>query len=244
VYAIDGGTGATVAHRADERFAFCSTFKALATAAVLTRPIEYLDTLVNFSAAELVGHSPMTEQHRESGMTIRELCDAAVRYSDGTAGNLLLREIGGPGELTAFVRSLGDAVFRMDRTEPDITEAIPGDPRDTTSPRAFASTLRTLILGDALRPDAAHILIDLMIRNTTGNARIRAGVPPRWLVADKTGSGDYGTANDIAVLWPTAAPPLVVAIMSSRPGRDDEPSSALIAEVTARVLDVFQLAAT
>lgn len=239
VFAVETGTGATVAYRADERFAFCSTFKALAAAAILTRPMEYLDTRVSYGPEVLVGNAPVTTQHVREGMTVRELCDAAVRYSDGPAGNLLLRQLGGPTALTEWVRSLGDETFRMDRTEPDITEAAPGDLRDTTTPRAYAITLRKILLGDVLRPDAQHHLTDLMLRNTTGAERIRAGSPPRWLVAERTGSGDYGTANDIGVLWPASSSPIVVAVMSSRPRQDDEYSDNLVAAAAAHTLTAF-----
>jgi beta-lactamase class A len=146
LFAIDLTSGDSLAHRADERFAFCSTFKALAAAAILETRANALDTLITYDASILVGNSPVTEQHVDTGMTLRELCDAAVRFSDGPAGNLLVRELGGPAALTEWVRSLGDDEFRMDRLEPDITEATPGDPRDTTTPRAFATTIGRLLL--------------------------------------------------------------------------------------------------
>lgn len=237
VYALGTGTGETVVHRADERFAFCSTFKGLAAAAVLHRnPLSHLDTVVTYDEDDLMKHSPVTGRHVASGMTIRELCDAAVRHSDGTAGNLLLRDLGGPGRLTAYARSLGDKVTRMDRTEPAITEAAPGDPRDTTSPRAFGTDYRKIVLGDALPSGKRGFLRDLLERNTTGARRIRAGVPASWKVADKTGTGDHGTLNDIAVAWPPrSAPPLVIAIMSSRDSKDAPYDEDLIAEAAAYV---------
>lgn len=237
VYALATGSGATVAHRADERFAFCSTFKALAAAAVLDRnPLSHLDTVVTYTAADLMKSSAVTKQHVSTGMTIRQLCDAAVRYSDGTAGNLLLRDLGGPAELTAFARGIGDPVTRMDRVEPGITTAIPGDERDTSSPRAFGGNFHKLVLGDALAAEQRAILRDLLERNTTGARRIRAGLPQGWRVADKTGTGDYGTVNDIAVVWPATAPPLVIAIMSSKPAADAAYDEALLAEATRYVV--------
>jgi beta-lactamase class A len=238
VYALSTGSGATIAHRADERFAFCSTFKALAAAAVLHRnPMSHLDTRVTYAETDLMASSAITRRFLTTGMTIRQLCDAAVRYSDGTAGNLLLRDLGGPAELTAYVRSLGDTVTRMDRIEPVITEATPGDPRDTTSPRAIGTDFHQIVLGDALPADKLAFLRDLLERNVTGAERIRAGLPQGWAVADKTGTGDYGTANDIAVVWPPNAAPLVIAIMSSRAGKDAEYDEALLAEAAARVVD-------
>ncbi|MEV6136590.1 class A beta-lactamase [Nocardia sp. NPDC051990] len=239
VYALATGTGATIAHRADERFAFCSTFKGLATAAVLHRnPLSHLDTVVTYTAADLMKSAAITREHVTTGMTIRQLCDAAVRYSDGTAGNLLLRDIGGPGELTAYARSLGDTVTRMDRFEPAIVQATPGDPRDTTSPRAIGTDYQKIVLGDALPADKRAFLRELLERNATGAGarRIRAGVPKGWTVADKTGTGDYGTLNDIGIVWPPNAEPIVVAIMSSRTAQDAEYNEALIAEAAAYVV--------
>lgn len=237
VYALATGTGATVAHRADERFAFCSTFKMLAAAAVLQRrPLSDLDTVVTYTRADLMKSSFVTRDRVSTGMTIRQLCDAAVRYSDGTAGNLLLRDLGGPAQLTAFTRGLGDEVTRMDRIEPDITSAVPGDDRDTSSPRALAGNLERILLGDTLPADRLAYLRDLLERNTTGDRRIRAGTPPGWTVADKTGTGGYGTVNDLAVIRPPTAQPLVVALMSSKPARNAEYDEALLAEATRYVI--------
>ncbi|WET82035.1 class A beta-lactamase [Amycolatopsis sp. QT-25] len=237
VYALDTGSGGTVEHRADERFAFCSTFKGVAAAAVLQRnPLSHLETRVSYSRNDLMKHAPVTGSHVATGMTIRQLCDAAVRFSDGTAGNLLLRDLGGPAELTAFTRSLGDTVTRMDRVEPNITEATPGDLRDTTTPRAFASDYREIVLGDTLTADKRDFLRDLLQRNTTGAERIRAGLPSGWTVADKTGTGDYGTLNDIAVVWPPDRAPIVLAIMSSKATKDAPYDQALLAEAAKYVV--------
>ncbi|WCN03361.1 class A beta-lactamase [Streptomyces sp. M92] len=236
VYALATGTGRVIAHRADERFAFCSTFKGLAAAAVLDRnPISHLGKLVSYTSKELMPHSPLTRENVDKGMTIRQLCDAAVRYSDGTAGNLLVRELGGPGEITAYARSLGDTVTRMDRVEPEITQAVPNDPRDTSSPRAMGSDYRKILLGNALSTDKRAFLRDLMERNTTGDQRVRAGLPKGWRVADKTGTGQYGTLNDIAVVWPPGTEPLIIAIMSSKAAQDAERDQALLAETAAYV---------
>ncbi|MGI5146366.1 class A beta-lactamase [Plantactinospora sp. CA-294935] len=236
LYALATGTGSVVAHRADDRFAFCSTFKGLAAAAVLARnPMSHLDTVVRYAERDLTANAVITRRHVGRGMTIRQLCDAAVRHSDGTAGNLLLRDLGGPAQLTAYTRSLGDTVTRMDRIEPAITQATPGDPRDTTSPRAIGTDYQKIVLGDALVPEKRAFLRDLLERNATsvGARRIRAGVPKDWTVADKTGTGGYGTVNDIGVVWPPGSAPLVISIMSSKATRDAEYDQALIAEATA-----------
>jgi beta-lactamase class A len=240
VFAVATGSGLVVEHRADERFAFCSTFKVLAAAAVLDRfPPSHLDTVVDYAARDLMESSIVTRQNVSTGMTVRQLCDAAVRFSDGTAGNLLLRQIGGPGALTDYTRRLGDTVTRMNRFEPDIADAVPGDQRDTTSPRAIASDLQALLVDDALPPYGKDLLRDLMQRNATeaGARRIRAGLPPGFTVADKTGTGGYGTANDIAVLWPPAGQaPLVVAVLTTKEVRGAERDDRLLAEAAAHVV--------
>lgn len=234
VYAAGVGT---IEHRADERFAFCSTFKGLAAAAVLHRnPMTHLDTVVTYTEADLMKSSTITKQHVRTGMNLRDLCDAAVRHSDGTAGNLLLRDIGGPAELTRYLRELGDNETRMDRIEPDITTATPGDPRDTATPRSLGTDYQRLVLGDTLAPEKRDFLKDLLERSVTGAKRIRAGVPQGSKVASKTGTGGYGTANDIAVVWPPGREPILIAIMSSRSAADAKYDEALIAEATAYVV--------
>ncbi|MEU1725746.1 class A beta-lactamase [Nonomuraea sp. NPDC005692] len=233
VYALATGTGATLAHRADERFAFCSTFKALAAAAVLHHnPLGHLDDRVTYTWADIDSISPITRQHVATGMTVRQLCDAAIRHSDGTAGNLLMRDVGGPARLTAFLRGLGDRVSRVDHYEPELNRMGPKSPRDTTTPRAIAADYREILLGDVLSPAKRALLEDWLLRTTTGAARVKAGLPKGWKPAHKTGTGNYGRANDIAVVWPPGAAPLVVAVMTDRPGYGTPPREALIAEAT------------
>ncbi|WP_306796490.1 class A beta-lactamase [Nocardia sp. XZ_19_369] len=241
---VDRGTrrrSRTLTHRADERFAFCSTFKALAAAAVLHHnPLTHLDKPVTVTKADIRSISPVTERRVDTAMTIGELCDAAVRFSDGTAGNLLLDDIGGPAGLTDYLRGLGDTVSRMDQYEPELNRDPPGDDRDTTTPRAIAADYQHLILGSALPADKRAILTDWLVRNTTGAKRIAAAAPAGWTIADKTGTGNYGRANDIAIVWPTPHPPLVLAIMSDRTGGyDAEPSSELIAEAARHIFSTL-----
>ncbi|MFJ5997044.1 class A beta-lactamase [Streptomyces sp. NPDC092370] len=246
VYALATGTGATVVHRAGERFAFCSTFKALVAAAVLHhRSPGGLDRRVTYTEADLRSTSPVTGKHVATGMTLRELCDAAVRHSDGTAGNLLMRDIGGPAGLTAYLRRLGDTTSRMDHYEPELHDVPPDDPADTTTPQAIATDFRRLLLGTALPARDRRLLMDWLSRNATdvGARRIRAGLPEGWKVADKTGTGNYGRANDIAVVHPPRTGPLVLAVMTDRPGYDTDPSDALIAEATRRTIAALRLPA-
>ncbi|MEY9212353.1 class A beta-lactamase [Thermobifida halotolerans] len=240
VYAVDTGTDEVVAYNADERFAYASTFKALAVGAVLRRnPVEELQEVVTYTAEDLVAHSPITEQHVDTGMTLREVCDAALRYSDNTAANLLFDELGGPEGLEAVLREIGDDVTNVDRIETELNEAVPGDARDTSTPRAMATSLGEFALGGALPGDRQEILIDMMRRNTTGGTLIRAGVPQDWEVGDRTGAGGYGTRNAIAVLWPPNGGPVLLAVMSSRDTEDAEYDDALVAETASVVVEAL-----
>lgn len=237
VYALDTGTGRAVEFQADERFAYCSTFKVLAFGAVLDRtPVEELDRVVTFSEADLVFHSPVTQEHVSSGMTLRELGDAALRHSDNTASNLLFEELGGPEGLREALRGIGDEVTSVDRVAPEMAEAVPGDVRDTSTPRAMATSLREFALGDVLSEDKRDILVAMMRANTTGDGLIRAGVPEGWEVGDKTGACGYGTRHDIGVLWPPEGGPVVLAVMSGRDEAGAGYDDALIAKATELVV--------
>ncbi len=243
VYAMALGSGLSVAYRPDERFAFCSTFKGLAAAAVLHQhPLSHLDKIVRYAAADINSFSPVTERHIGTGMTIRQLCDAAIRYSDGTAANLLVRDIGGPEKLTAYFRGLGDTVSRMDQYEPQLNRNTHADPRDATTPRALADDYRKVALGTALPGNKRSLLKNWLRHNTTGAKSIRAGIPHGWTVADKTGNGDYGRINDVAIVWPPHTKPLVIAVMSDRKGYDTPPRQPILAAATSYVLTALHLA--
>ena len=232
---LDTGTGERVGHRADERFPLCSTFKFLAAAQVLARVDrgeERLDRRIVFTSKDLVAYSPMTEKHVGApGMTLAELCHAAITLSDNTAGNLLLDSFGGPAGLTAFARSLGDTVTRLDRRETELNEAIPGDPRDTTTPAAMLDDMRRLLLGDALSPASRKQLADWLFANTTGGSRLRAGLPGEWRVGDKTGTSNNGVTNDIAIVWPPDHAPLLVTAYYAESSVPQETRNAVLTEV-------------
>lgn len=215
VAAFDTGTGRRIECRADERFPMCSTFKFLLTAAILTRVDENrdkLDRVIPYGQADLLEYAPITKTHvQEGGMTVAGLCAAAIEYSDNTAANLLLNVLGGPGEVTAYARSLGDSVTRLDRNEPTLNTAIPGDVRDTTTPTAMLEDMKKIVVGkQALSEASRKLLIEWMVANTTGQQRLRTGLPSSWRVADKTGTGENGSSNDIGMAWPPNREPILM----------------------------------
>ncbi|NBA93440.1 class A beta-lactamase [Pseudomonas sp. R5(2019)] len=240
VFALDTGNDTQLGYRATERFAVCSTFKMMLAAAVLKfseRKPGVLQQRLRYSKSELVSYSPVTERYIDEGMTVAELCAAAVQYSDNTAANLLIKLLGGPSAVTEFARSIGDQAFRLDRWETELNTAIPGDPRDTSTPAAMGRSLQRLVLGNALEPAQAAQLQAWLRGNTTGDERIRAGVPSGWQVGDKTGTGDYASASDIGVVWPPQRAPIVVAIYTTQPEKDAKPRNDIIAEAARVVAD-------
>ncbi|MGM9336454.1 class A beta-lactamase [Streptomyces murinus] len=235
VYARNVRTGQVLGHRAGERFAMCSVFKAFAAAAVLRDEARCapMDKVIHYPPHDLLPNSPRTEENQATGMAMAEVCAAAIQYSDNAAGNLLLRQLAGPAGLTRFFRSLGDEVSRLDRWEPELNTAIPGDLRDTTSPEALARSIERLALGRALAAPDRERFVTWLKGNTTSGARFRAGLPEGWTIADKTGTGDYASANDIGVAWTTRRTPVVLAVLSTKEGKDDKDApvdEALIAE--------------
>lgn len=240
VVAFNSTSGARVQHRAHERFPFCSTFKLMLAAAILERSAKDTSLLtrhVNYSKGDIISYSPITEKNLATGMTVAALCAATVQYSDNAAANLLMKILGGPPAVTAFARSIGDQAFRLDRWETELNTAIPGDLRDTTTPAAMADSVHRLALGDALGTAQRDQLQAWLLGNTTSTERFLAGVPAGWKVGDKTGSGSYGTTNDVGVLWPPAgAAPLVAAVYLTFPDKDAKGRNDVIASAVRIVV--------
>ncbi|OOG49056.1 class A beta-lactamase [Rhodanobacter sp. C01] len=232
---LDTGSGRRAVHRADERFLMCSTFKLLAVASVLARVdrgAEQLDRRIVFGKESVLAWAPVTS-HRTGGqgMSVAELCEAAITVSDNTAANLLLASLGGPATVTAYARGLGDPLTRLDRIEPELNTGGPGDVRDTTTPNAMLADLRTLLLGDALSMASRRQLVEWLRATRTGVDKLRAGVPGDWQVGDKTGSGAHGESNDIAIIWPPQRKPLLVTAYYAAWPADSAGHDAVLAEV-------------
>ena len=235
VVALDTGSGRRIDYRAEERFAMCSTHKLFSAAAVLTMVDQghmKLDRRVPFGRADLLEYAPITRKNVDAGfMTVDALCEAAIEWSDNTAGNLLLVSLGGPPGLTAYARSLGDQITRLDRIETDLNEATPGDPRDTTTPAAMLENLRRIVLGDVLSRRSRERMTAWLIANKTGDKRLRAGLPGDWRVGDKTGGGGNGATNDIAVIWPPSRGPIIVAAYFAESPASPDDRNAVLAQV-------------
>jgi beta-lactamase class A len=240
---FDIATGNRMGYRANERFPMCSTFKLLAAAAVLHNVdtgTERLDRWVSYSAADLLDHAPIARGRLGAGgMSISDLCAAAIEYGDNTAANLLLATIGGPSGATSYVRTLGDAVTRIDRTEPTANTCIPGDPRDTTTPSAMLADLNRLTQGNALSTASRDLLTAWLKNCQTASSRIPAGLPPAWSSGDKTGSGANNTANDVSIIYPLDIAPRLVAAYYTGSSATEAEQDAVLADVGRIVSGTF-----
>ncbi|WP_144153483.1 class A beta-lactamase [Paraburkholderia sp. BCC1885] len=235
---LNTADGTWLGHRADERFPFCSTFKVILSGAILARSTQtagLLQRRIRYTQSDLVHYSPVSETHITDGMTVAELCAAALQYSDNTAANQLIKLLGGTAAVTAYARLIGNDVFRLDRTETSLNDAVPGDPRDTATPASMVRSLQALTLGEALPVAQRAQLIEWLRGNRTGAHRIAAALPAGWTIGDKTGTGDYGTANDLALIWPPARPPLVLGIYHTQAAQDAQPRDEVIA-AAARIV--------
>ncbi|PRH40972.1 class A beta-lactamase [Burkholderia vietnamiensis] len=215
VAALDTSNGTRIAHHARERFPLCGTYAVVAAAAILARAsldASLLPRRILYRRYEVVAGSPVTESHVDTGMTIAQLCAAMLQSGDKGAGNLLMNVLGGPQAVTAFAHESGDTVFRLDRWEPELNRATPGDERDTSTPVAMVDTLQRLLLGDTLQQAQRAQLTDWMTAGAPDATGIAAGVPPGSRVAAKRGTGGYGTTTEVAVVWPPSRAPIVLAV--------------------------------
>ncbi len=229
-------------YRADERFPLSSTFKPFACAAVLSRierGTERLHRVIEFEEEDLVAYSPVTETRVNTvGMTIAELCEATITLSDNTAGNLILENLGGPKAVTDYMRSIGDETTRLDRWETDLNEGTPGDKRDTTTPRAAATSLNRLLLGQTLSEGSREQLTTWMENDKVADALLRSALPEGWRIADKTGAGGHGARSIIATIWPTSGNPIIVAIYMAENEASFAARNQAIAEIGAAIVAV------
>jgi beta-lactamase class A len=233
---LDTATGQSYGHRADELFALCSTFKFVLAAAILQRVDAgsiSLDHAIAVTKADIVPNSGETEKHVGKTMSVGDLCHATITQSDNAAANLLLKEYGGPEFVTAFLRGLGDTVTRLDRFEPHMNNAdvANGDTRDTTSPAAMAATMQAIVLGEVLTPASRQTMAGWLKATVTGPDRLRRFLPEGWIIGHKTGTGEDGPTNDIAVLWPPGRAALVVTVYYDRKGRTMKENATVLAEV-------------
>jgi beta-lactamase class A len=240
---LDKANNKSIDYHATDRFPMCSTFKWLLAADVLQRvdkQKEQLDRKIAYGPADLLKWAPVTKQHvQEGSMTVEALCAAAIEYSDNTAANLLLQTVGGPQDVTEFCRSLGDSVTRLDRNEPDLNTAIKGDERDTTTPAVMLNDLKSVLLDETLSVAGRQRLEGWLVKNTTGDKRLRAGLPSTWQIGDKTGSGENAARGDLAIARPPNRAPILIVVYTVESPAPDEKINAAFAAIGKLVGEEF-----
>lgn len=229
-------------YRSQERFPMMSTFKVLLCSAVLSRVdsgLEQLNRRIRYRQSDLIEYSPITKEHLSEGMTVAELCNATITMSDNTAANLLLSSIGGPKELTKFLRKVNDQTTRLDRWEPMLNESLSEDERDTTTPEAMSKTLFTLLTGKALTASSQQQLINWMEADKVGDPLLRSVLPKGWFIADKTGAGEQGSRGIVAVLGPDGKPSRIVIIYLTGSSATMDERNKQIAEIGASLIQYW-----
>jgi beta-lactamase class A len=237
VHVLDSQSGRRIGIDDESRYAMASTFKLPLAAALLwqvDRKAFSLERAMPIAKSDLVSHAPAVEAKLAAGaasMTIRELCAAILTVSDNAAANLLLKGIGGPSGLTAFMQTLGDKTTRLDRFEPELNSNQPGDPRDTTTPHAMVDSMLKIFTQDVLSLTSRALLIDWMAAASTGLDRVRAGLPKSWNPGDKTGGGENGAINDLVIAYPPGRRPIFIAVYMSESKLSSAELNAAHAEI-------------
>ncbi len=245
IAAINTANNRVYAFNGNQRFPFCSTFKFMLVAAILNASQSdkgLLSKRIDYSNQTITsaGYTPETSKHIKTGMTVRALCKAAITLSDSGAANLLVQQLGGPQAVVNFSRSIGDKAFYLVRIEPNLNTAVPGDKRDTTTPLAMATSMREILLSNVLSDQNRKLLQQWLIDSKTGGARIRAGAPKSWLVGDKTGTGAYGSTNDIAILWPPHKRPMIFVIYFTTDNASSKANENIIALASSMLIKQFE----
>lgn len=239
VYGINTENGKKVQHNANERFAFASTFKAIASGVLLNNYSDKdLNKKIAINEADIVEYSPVTENYRGKQMTLKDLIKASMLQSDNTANNKIMEELGGVKAFKHELKQLGDNISNPQRLEPELNLYDPNSTADTTTPRAAAQTLNTILTSDQISDGNLDLLKQVMIENETGDSLIKAGVPDNYIVGDKSGQGlTYATRNDLAFIYPDKhKKPIILAIYTKQDDKDGQPDDKVIADAAEEAI--------
>lgn len=240
VYAIDTNSKKIIAYHPDDKFPFQSTCKFIGVSALLAKNKNqgFLNKTVVIKPKDLLFWHPITGKYINHEVSLKILAEGAISYSDNTAINMIFRELGGLDSINNFARSLGNQSFNISHYEINLNSS-PDKNDDTSTPKDMANSLQSILLGGVLSEQNKSLLTGWMRNNTTGYNRIRAGVPLGWAVADKTGSGSYGIANDIGIAWSPVCKPVILSIYSIGKKSKDKPKDVVIKEVTQVIFETF-----
>ncbi|WP_323714411.1 BlaZ-like penicillin-hydrolyzing class A beta-lactamase [Mammaliicoccus sciuri] len=242
VYALNTATDEEITFNDDKRFAYASTFKAVSSAMLLEKtPHNELNKKVHVSKEDIVPYSPVLEKFINKDITIKKLIEATMLYSDNTANNMIIEELGGYKEVNKRLKSIDDKTTKPSRMEPELNNYDPKSNKDTSTPKAFGKTLNKLINDGHLSKENKAFLIDLMINNKSGDTLIKKGAPKNFKVADKSGQAiTYASRNDVALVYPKGeSKPIVLVIFTNKEGKTDKPNDKVVSETAKVVLEKF-----
>ena len=103
----------------------------------------------------------------------------------------------------------------------------------------MAGDVRQVLLGDALSEASRRQLETWLIGDKVGGKRLRAGLPPSWGVGDKTGSGEHGSANTIAIIRPPGRAPIIAAVYYTESSAPMEARNAIHKEIGTLIAETF-----
>lgn len=242
VYALNTATDEEITFNEDKRFAYASTFKAVSSAMLLEKtPHNKLNKKVHVTKEDIVPYSPVLEKFINKDITIKKLIEATMLYSDNTANNMIIEELGGYKEVNKRLKSLDDKTTKSSRMEPELNNYDPKSNKDTSTPKAFGKTLNKLINDGRLSKENKAFLIDLMINNKSGDTLIKKGAPKNFKVADKSGQAiTYASRNDVAFVYPKGeSKPIVLVIFTNKEEKTDKPNDKVVSETAKVVLEKF-----
>jgi len=243
VYGVNTANGKHIQHRSDERFAFASTYKAIASGILLQNTAtSTLNKKIDIKKDDIVANSPVTEKYVGSQMTLKALIQASMLQSDNTANNKIINEIGGIKGFHEELKQLEDNISNPQRLEPELNLYDPTSTADTTTPKAAAMTLKHILTNEDMSKANRNLLKNVMIHNETGDTLIKAGVSKRAVVGDKSGQGlTYGTRNDLAFIYPkNQKEPIVLAIYTKKDGKDAKPNDKVIQMATKTAMEALK----
>ncbi|EJU9974647.1 CARB family carbenicillin-hydrolyzing class A beta-lactamase [Vibrio alginolyticus] len=230
-------------YRGDERFPLMSTFKTLACAKMLSDMDSgklSKNATAKVDERSIVVWSPVMDKLAGQNTRIEHACEAAMLMSDNTAANLVLNEIGGPKAVTMFLRTIGDKATRLDRIEPRLNEATPGDSRDTTTPNAILNTLRTLVEGETLSYESRVQLKIWMQDNKVSDSLMRSVLPTGWSIADRSGAGGHGSRGINAIIWKENHRPVYISIYVTETELSLQARDQLVAQISQLILQKYK----
>ena len=106
-------------------------------------------------------------------------------------------------------------------------------------PRAMAADMQKVLVGDALSDASRRQLQTWLINDKVGDKRLRAGLPPSWRIGDKTGTGDRGSTNAVAIIWPPDRAPLIATVYYTESSAPMDARNAIHKEIGGLIAETF-----